>query len=372
MALAIQPLWPDLRSRLSMGDVEFQTAYLVWNVANSLLQLPVAYWADRHHARWLIWAGPAVGAVCIGCVGIVDSFLVLCLLLTLGGAGLAAFHPEAAVLAASSMPENRSRALSVFSIGGYIGQAIGPVYAGQLSAAYGLAALLWTILWAWLALVIVGFGVRRAPRPDVAADVPHVSRQRLLRGRSGSVVLLVTVGMLRVAPMAGVPLALAFSINESGGDNADIGLMQSVFMASVGAGSLACALFVRRRRERFLFWLLPLIGAVALGLCPTTSHSVLLVLTGVSGLAVGVTLPMLVSFGQQLLPHGQRVASGLMMGATWAFASPIAVGTIELFERLQKPGNSLYAFAGLLGMSSALSYTLRPNQAESAEFAETA
>ncbi|HET6882495.1 MAG TPA: MFS transporter [Pirellulales bacterium] len=120
VALAVQPLWPDLRYRLALSDSEFQTAYLLWNVANSLLQLPIAYWADRHHARWLIWAGPVVGAACVGCVGFADSFVALCLLLTLGGAGIAAFHPEAAALAASSMPENRSRALSVFSIGGYL------------------------------------------------------------------------------------------------------------------------------------------------------------------------------------------------------------------------------------------------------------
>lgn len=347
-----------------MGDVEFQTAYLLWNVANSLLQLPVAYWADRHDVRWLIWAGPAVATGCVGLVGFVDSSLALCVLLTLGGAGLAAFHPEAAVLAASSMPENRSRALSVFSIGGYLGQAIGPVYAGQLSANYGLTALAWTILWAWLALVIVGLGVRRAPRPHTAVDVRHVSLLRILGGQKGSVALLVTVGILRVAPMAGVPLALAFSIKESGGDNADIGFMQSVFMASIGVGSLACALFVRRHSERLVFWLLPLIAAIALGLCPAASHIALVLLIGIAGFAVGVTLPMLVSFGQQLLPHGQRVASGLMMGVTWAFASPIAVGTIELFERLEHPDNAFYAFAGLLGVSSALSWAMRAIQAE--------
>jgi hypothetical protein len=59
-------------------------------------------------------------------------------------------------------------------------------------------------------------------------------------------------------------------------------------------------------------------------------------------------------FGQQLLPHRQRIASGLMMGVTWAVASPIAAGTIELFEHLDCPVDSLYAFGAILGASSAL------------------
>lgn len=354
VALSVQPLWPDLRSRLTLGDGEFQTVYLLWNVANSLLQLPIAYWADRRDARWLVWAGPVVGTACVGCVGFADSFSALCLLLVLGGVGMAAFHPEAAALAAAAMPENRSRALSVFSIGGYLGQAAGPLYAGQLSAAYGMTGLAWTIAWGWAALAVVGFGVRRAPNIPAAVRTNGDITRPLPRGGIAAVALLVAIGVLRVAPMAGVGLALAFSIKESGGSNADVGFAQTVFMAAIGAGSLACALFVRAHHERLAFWLLPLGAAAALFVCPATTAAPLLVFLAITGVALGVTLPMLVSFGQQLLPHGQRLASGLMMGVTWAIASPIAVGTIELFEHLQSPASSLYAFGTILGLSSGL------------------
>lgn len=111
-------------------------------------------------------------------------------------------------------------------------------------------------------------------------------------------------------------------------------------MAAISAGSVACALLVRHHNEHLAFWLLPLIAALALFLCPTSSGTPQIVLIGATGLAVGVTLPMLVSFGQQLLRHGQRVASGLMMGVTWAFASPIAAGTIEFFEHLECPAKA--------------------------------
>lgn len=372
VALAVQPLWPDLRSGLALRDGEFQAAYVLWNVANSLLQLPVAYWADRHHARWLIWAGPAVGAVCVGCVGFADSFLALCVLLTFGGAGLAAFHPEAAVLAASSMPDNKSRALSVFSIGGSFGQTIGPLYAGQLTAAYGLTAISGTIAWAWAALAVVGVGVGYAPNPRVRHEAAVTPDGALRRGKVGPLLVLVVVGVLRVAPLAGIPLALAFSIKDAGGSNADVGFMQSVFMAAISAGSVACALFVRHHNEHLAFWLLPLVAALALFLCPISSGTPRILLIGVTGLAVGVTLPILVSFGQQLLPHRQRVASGLTMGVTWALASPIAAGTIEFFEHLECPANSLYVFGAILAASSALCIRLPADQLSPAKPADLA
>jgi hypothetical protein len=67
-----------------------------------------------------------------------------------------------------------------------------------------------------------------------------------------------------------------------------------------------------------------------------------------------VTLPVLVSYGQQLLPGALRIANGLTMGVTWAVASPIAVGAVELFEPIGQPTAAFYAFAGIAGASSGL------------------
>jgi FSR family fosmidomycin resistance protein-like MFS transporter len=365
VALVIQPLWPDLRAGLAMSDSQFQLAYVLWNVTTSLFQLPIGYWADRHHARWLIWAGPAVGVACIGCVGFVDSFAVLCVLLIVGGFGIAAFHPEAAALAASCAPDNRSRALSIFAIGGYVGQALGPLYAGNLTAAYGMPAIVWTMAWGWAVLVAVGFGLRRAPMPAVV-NLPTAHCNGSLRGRGPVASLLVVVGILRVAPVLGMPLTLAFATKEAGGTNADVGFAQAIFMAAIGAGSAACALFVGRNNERSLFWTLPLATAALLIVCPLVSPKLLLACVGTAAFTLGVTLPVLVSYGQQILPGAQRIANGLTMGVTWAVASPIAAGAVEWSERIEQPTGAFYAFAGIIVASSVLCIWLPDSNDETA------
>ncbi len=358
IALAIQPLWPDLREGLALGDAEFQFVFVLWNLANSLIQLPIGYWAERHKAIWLIWAGPLLGAACVGVVGLVDSFAGLCLLLVLAGVGIAAFHPEAAAMAASCAPANRSRALSIFAIGGYLGQALGPLYAGKLTAAFGLSAIAWTMAWGWFAFAIVAFLLRGAPAPVVHAELSAVPLGQLFHGKKKAVALLVFLGILRVAPVLGAPLALAFAIKESGGSNADIGFAQSLFLGAIGAGSVACAAFIHRDNERRAFWSLPLVAAALLLLCPTASDSLLLLCIVSAGFILGITLPVLVSFGQQLLPNGQRIASGLTMGVTWGLASPVAAGTIELFDHLGQPAAAFYVFAGTLIASSLLCFCL--------------
>jgi len=364
IALTVQPLWPDLRSDLALGDVQFQTAFVLWNLSTSVLQLPIGYWAERRQARWLIWAGPAAGAACICGAAMADSFAALCLLLAAGGVGIAAFHPEAAALAASCAPENRSRALSIFAIGGYVGQALGPFYAGTLTAAYGRPSLVWTLAWGWAALAAVAWGLRRAPAPVAPRDRVKAPLGRLLHGKKRSLALLVALGVFRATPVLGVPLGLAFAIKEAGGTNADVGLAQSLFMAAIGGGSVACAAFVRRHNERRAFWALPLLAAGLLAICPLAPAMLSSVCAAAAGLALGVTLPLVVSRGQELLPDGQRIASGLTMGLTWGLASPVAIGTIDLFERLGQPAASFYAFAGVSIASSAICFALPRRAAE--------
>jgi FSR family fosmidomycin resistance protein-like MFS transporter len=364
IALVIQPLWPDLRSGLALSDAQFQGAFVLWNVANSLLQLPIGYWAERHQARWLIWAGPALAAACVSGVGLVGSFWGLCLLLAAGGAGIAAFHPEAAAMVASCAPGNRSRALSVFSIGGYLGQAIGPLYAGTLTAAYGLSAVAWTLVWGWIALAAVSLGLRCAPSSVAVAEMSVVPLGRLLSGKKKALALLVALGVLRVTPVLGVPLALAFALKETGGANDDVGFAQSLFMAAIGAGSVACAALANRSNQRRAFCLLPLAATAALAVCPSAPSTLVLACVALSGMALGATLPLLVACGQEMLPQGQRVASGLTMGVTWGLASPLAVGTVELFDRLNRPAGAFYVFAGVAAASSFLCVGLPDREAE--------
>ena len=51
----------------------------------------------------------------------------------------------------------------------------------------------------------------------------------------------------------------------------------------------------------------------------------LVVLVGTCGLLLGVTMPVYISYGQQLLPHGQRVASSITMGVSWGIASGFGI-----------------------------------------------
>ncbi|MGE3822131.1 MAG: MFS transporter [Isosphaeraceae bacterium] len=355
-ASLVQPLWPDLQRSLALGDGSMQGVFILWTMATSMSQILFGYVGDRIQGRWLLWGGTAVGIVGTSAVGLVGSPWGLGLLLVTAGLGIAAFHPEAAAMAGASAPGDRSRAMSLFAVGGYLGQAAGPACSGVVSTRLGMSALAWGAIGGLLVLATLAAGMSGGSQGEGARStaLKPVSLAALIRGRRRAVGLLLSVGVLRVMPVAGLPLAIAYLLKARGASNAEIGMAQSVFLAAVGAGSLGCALCVRGSRERVALWLLPVLTAPFLLAAPTSGYATLVVSTGTSGFLLGAVMPILVGYGQRLMPEGQRVASSITMGVTWGLGGVVVAGLMGACNHLGRPGLAFGVFAMATAGSSAL------------------
>ena len=84
-------------------------------------------WCPRPHGRrgWL------------GLSGLTGSYLLTWLAIALSGIGVAAFHPEAARAARAPRGDSQ-QAMSVFSVGGNVGFAIGPLFVSAVLVVAGL------------------------------------------------------------------------------------------------------------------------------------------------------------------------------------------------------------------------------------------
>jgi FSR family fosmidomycin resistance protein-like MFS transporter len=284
--------------------------------------------------------------VALSAVGWATSFPSLCALLIVAGLGVAAFHPEAAALAGASSPGRRSQAMSLFAVGGYLGQAVGPVYSGVITTHGQLRTLAWGMAWGLGVLAALAWGLsRRSEGRDVTRPSHPVALGALVRGRGLALSLVLAVGILRILPSLGVPLALAYVLKARGASNETIGTLQAVFLGAIGAGSLGCAVFVRPALERRVLWALPVAVAPLLLAMPALSPAVLPAAVGASGLLLGTTLPILVSYGQRLLPEGQRVASSITMGVTWGLGGAIVAATMAGCNHAHRPDLAFWLFA---------------------------
>lgn len=375
IATLIQPLWPELERDLTLSAGQMLAAYVLWTLTTNVAQIGFAYWGDRHPAQWLIFAGPLVTLLALATLGWATSLGSLSLRLLLGGLGVAAFHPEAAMLAGACLPENRSRAMSIFAVGGAIGQAAGPWYSGLVTVHWGVRALAWTIPWGVLCIACVASFVRcagpkLATRPTVTRHAPSVSRSP----RYLDVGLMCLVGTLRVLPVAGIPLALAYALDARHAAPDQIGGVQALFLANMGLGGIFCAAWVHRGRERLVLWLLPLLAAPAVLSCGWAEAWTLNLAVAVAGLLLGTAMPVLISYAQQLLPHAPRLASSLTMGLTWGLGGGLVAATMSVSNSHGRPQAAFVVFAFASVVSSLVCFTLPrlgPTNEPTATHAET-
>src|SRR5215510_1354812 len=159
------------------------------SLAASVVQPAIGSFADRFGRRWFVLLGPLLTAVFMSMIGVAPSFAVLIAFLVLGGLGSAAFHPPGAAMAAGTISERRGTRYSMFSFGGSVGYALGPLVAIGIVTIGGLESLWFALLPMVVLTPILFFLVpsdahvrasthKRGPQPSVL---------QLLRGPLGLV-----------------------------------------------------------------------------------------------------------------------------------------------------------------------------------------
>ena len=354
VAGTLNPLWPRLQTHFRLTGWENAALFFVWQLTTSLSQFFFGLYGDRFHSRWLLWAGPLAAVVCLGSIGLTSSPLVLAGLLVAGGLGIAAYHPEAAALAGSSAPEHRSRAMSVFIMGGFIGQAIGPIYSGAVVDHFGLVGLSWGVAGGLaLCLVLIPLGRGNLAASSTPPRKPQ-SLGQLFHGRTQSLLLVLVIGSLRIIAAGGVPVMIGYLLAARQADATQTGLVQSAFMLGIGLGGLTCATLLRAQHERLILWLCPLLVAPVLVLIPALNGLTLAAVVCLSGLLLGVSLPVLISFGQQLMPGSPRIASSITMGVSWGVGGGIVSIILAACQFVGRFDFAFHAFAVATAASSIL------------------
>lgn len=351
IASQITPLWPTLEQHYQLPTFWM---LFIWTLAGSFSQLGFALIGDRAASRWLVWCGPAVSCVCLGCLGLFNHFFMLAALLAIAGMGIASFHPEGATLSGNCLPNARSRAVSIFAMGGFLGQSLGPPCSGWVVDHFGLSALSHGIA---IGLVLI-FALRLVYRPMTAPLRSHAlvtaRTWAALRKRFSVLLMLLTAGTVRVIATAGVPITLAYWLKSLRFSDGTIGAVQSPYLAGIGMGGLLAAIVVRPQRERLTLWLVPLFCVPCLLAMPSLQGFALSAAAGATGLFLGIAQPVFISYGQQLFPESQRVASSITMGVSWGMGGAIVAALIDVCGRRQSYGIAFVTFAVAVVISSLL------------------
>ncbi len=308
------PLLPLLMQRLDLSLTRVGALVAIASLASSFSQPLFGLLSDRVRRPWFVAIGPLIAAAFLASVGRAPSFGALVALLMLGGLGVAAFHPQAAVLAAHG-EGRRSLAMSVFITGGTLGFALGPLYAVTVTNLVGLERS-WIAMAPGLLLGAVLFTqTTRLAMPARAIGArPALSELRpVLR----PLLLLYFAVVCRSAVSYGFMTLLPIHLHARGYSVATGGLLVTAYLGLGALGGFAGGWLAERVGGRRVV-VISFAGAAPLFAAflalPDRPGLVCLVL---GSFVLQASLPVNVVLGQELAPRHSSTISSLLMGAAW-------------------------------------------------------
>jgi FSR family fosmidomycin resistance protein-like MFS transporter len=320
---AIPALLPFLIAERGYSYGAAGALLLAASLGSSIVQPLFGIASDRFSLPWLMPLGLALGGAGLAAVGLTESYEATFAAVVVSGLGVAAFHPEAARYANYASRGQRGRGMSMFSLGGNAGFALGPLLVTPAVLAFGLPGTLLAVIPLWLAAGLLLFELGRLRAHAPAAPRVENGRQRSMKtghDEWGPFARLASVVGLRSAVFFGlqafVPIYFAVELgtSEAAGNGA-----LSVMLIAGAVGTYVGGRLVDRLGRR------PIVVLSMGALCPLLVAFLLVgrwpatVLLVAIGFVVIANFSITVVMGQEYLPNRLGLASGITLGAAIGF-----------------------------------------------------
>jgi FSR family fosmidomycin resistance protein-like MFS transporter len=294
------------------------TLTLAANLFGSIVQPLFGYISDKRPSAWVIPVSIFLATGGTALIGFAPTLPLMLAGAVVSGIGVAAFHPESSRFSNYFAGRKRASGMSTFTVGGYLGFAVGPIVAAPLILAFGLPGVAFLLI---PAAVVAGLLVRELPRFNEVRQTVH----RVHRQRSGSddwrgfSLMGVVVALRSTTFLAAVTFTPVFIMRVSGvhavfGSFALFALLLGGAIGTMYGGRLADR--IDRRRVITLSLALTAVFGALLALCGTYFHAyaVMTLLALGFGVSLGLSAGVLVVLGQEYLPKHIGVASGVTLG----------------------------------------------------------
>jgi len=324
---ALPALLPFLISEHGLSFAQAGILVLAMSASSSFVQPVFGYFADRFSKPWFMAMGLLLAGLGISIVGLVHTYSTIALAVAISGFGIAGFHPEGARLANNASGANKATAMSIFSFGGNMGFACGPLLA---AGAYMLFGLRGTLLLAApsfaMAMVLL-----LQQHQFTSTSSPRVNRSREISAEVSSdswhaFTMLSMIVILRSVIFYGIVTFLPLFLIHVLGQSEEFGsTMLTVFFGIGAIGTLLGGRLADRFGNHNIIkaGFVVLFPILFLWLHMTTVTTAVIMLVP---LAIIYYAPFsaIVVLGQQYLPNRVAFASGVTLGLAVSIGGAVA------------------------------------------------
>ena len=304
-------LLPFVASRFALSYTEVGGLVFASAAASSLVQPVFGHWSDRRGAVWLLPVGVALAGGGMALAAVSGSYWLCVLCVVVSGLGTAAYHPEGTKFASYVSGRRKASGMSLFSIGGNLGVALGAVSTAPVLLLLGR----WGgLVLALPALAVAALLLRSLRYLRSFAPERRTARAGLGEDRTGAFLILLGVITARTVGWFGlltfVPLWLvSLGHSESYGSN-----VLALMLFAGGAGTLAVGPLADRIGRR------PVLMASVVSVPPLSLVFVALggslgvVALALVGVCVVGTFGLIQVMTQEYMPSRLGLASGISIG----------------------------------------------------------
>ena len=285
------------------------------NIVSSVSQPFIGIYSDIISKKWMVPLGLILGSSGLSVIGFLDNYWAIFAAIMVSGLGTALFHPEAAKTVTLNAGKNKASDMSIFSLGGTLGFALGPIVATVTLMLWDLQGLIILIIPSLIMSLII-WKVTSEPAGQKAPVSSAATAQVLPKDQwkpfSLLSVVLITRSIVFISLNTFIPLfwiTIILQSNESGN------ILLSIFLISTSAGTL----FGGRIADSLGY--LKVIRYSFIGVVPvlfilsvTESFALSALMIIAAGFLIFMPYSSLVVLGQQYLPNRVGLASGVTLG----------------------------------------------------------
>jgi FSR family fosmidomycin resistance protein-like MFS transporter len=288
---------------------------LAQTLSSSVVQPLFGLLADRRSSPWLIPAGMSLAGLGVALSGLAPTYGLIFISIALSGLGVSAFHPEAARRVRYLSGSRQATTMSLFTVGGMLGFALGPLIITPTMMMMGVhGAIILSIPVLVMALVLVPnlprFSAVQPPSGSTLKDGFIGTAERWADFvRLAAVVVLRSIAFFGLNTFLPLYWTTILHGTKAGGGVALTTLATSVAAGTLLGGRLADLYGRKTVIATSLGTLVPLLLLFLNS--PLVVAAVMLVPIG---LTVAAANSVVVVMGQDYLPNRVGLAAGITLG----------------------------------------------------------
>jgi len=312
---ALPAILPFLKAKLLLSYTMAGVLMLASNLTSSVIQPLFGYLSDRKQKTFLLPFGCFCAGLGLCLLAMPNHYELVLLLVIVSGLGIASYHPEGFKTARSFTGGKLATGLAVFTVGGNIGLALGPVAATFIISDFGLSYLPLMLVFSLLFLCLLLYSWRSLAQARPLPVSKGNSAAHRPKGAYLSLGLTVAAAIMRSWTIFGVMAYIPFYyIDHEKGDPLYAGTLVSAFLVGGAVGTLlGSPLADRWGYKRYLILSLAL-ASLLFPLIFVTHGFMLFVTLAVIGMVLISSFTVTIVMAQEILPGNLGIASGLMAG----------------------------------------------------------